>query len=283
VENLVGFVKRSFFRARTFQDLTIDLPRQLADWLHEVNMVRPCRATHEIPATRLAVEQPRLKPLAVAPAEYGLRIPVTVGPTAMVSHAGIRYAMPAAACGIPATLWLYPDRVKIVTAGGRHEALHPRFPEVGAVSYLPGQRAAQLTAVYGKRKRLYFMRERLLELGPVGERYLTELVHRRPHTWPGDVERLFQLLDELGEPPFRAVLQRALMQGTYGAEYVVRLAARTSEVASCRRRPAAGVPRPRRTSRPPRCATSTACSAGCTCRPSAASMATSPPGPRPRA
>ena len=167
-----------------------------------------------------------MKALAMPPAEYGLRVPVTVGPTAMVTHGGIRYAMPAAACGIPATLWLYPDRVKIVTAGGRHEALHPRFPAVGTVSYIPGQRAAQLAHVFGKRKRLYFMRERLLELGPVGEAYLTELVHQRPHTWAGDVERLFHLLEELGEPTFRGLLQRALMQSTFGAEYVVRLAGR---------------------------------------------------------
>jgi len=232
VENLVGFVKRSFFRARRFQDLERDLPEQLAGWLLEVNTVRPSRATREIPAVRLPAEQARMKRLVVAPAEYGLRVPVTVGPTAMVTHQGIRYAMPAAACGLPATLWLYPDRVKIITAGSRHEALHPRFPTVGTVSYLPGQRAAQLAAVAGARKRLYFMRERLLELGPVGEGYLTELIHQRPHTWKGDVERLFALLEELGDERFRAVLQRALFQRLVGAEYVVRLAARGAEVAS---------------------------------------------------
>jgi len=232
VENLVGFVKRSFFRARRFQDLERDLPEQLAAWLLEANTVRPNRATREIPAARLPAEQARMKPLAVSPADYGLRFPVTVGPTAMVTHQGIRYAMPAAACGLPATLWLYPDRVKIVTAGSRHEALHPRFPTVGTVSYLPGQRAAQLAAVAGARKRLYFMRERLLELGPVGEGYLTELIHQRPHTWKGDVERLFALLEELGDDRFRAVLQRALFQRLIGAEYVVRLAARGEEVAS---------------------------------------------------
>jgi transposase len=229
VENLVGFVKRSFFRARIFHDLETDLPRQLAEWLVEVNTVRPCRATKEIPAARLPAEQARLKPLAIAPDAYGLRFAVTVGPTAMVTHQGIRYAMPAAACGIPATLTLYPDRVKIVTGGGRHEVTHPRFPTVGAVSYLPGQRAAQLQAVFGKRKRLYFMRERLLELGPVGEAYLTELVHQRPHTWAGDVARLFALLEELGEPRFRLVLQRALFQHSFGAEYVIRLVARLPE------------------------------------------------------
>lgn len=232
VENLVGFVKRSFFRARRFQDLTTDLPQQLVAWLTEVNTVRPCRATKEIPATRLTAEQGRLKPLAVEPHAYGLRFAVTVGPTAMVTHQGIRYAMPAAACGLPATLTLFPDRVTITTVGARHEAVHPRFPRVGLVSYLPGQRAAQLTSVYGKRKRLYFMRERLLELGPVGEAYLTELVHQRPHTWAGDVERLFRLLEELGEARFRQVLQRALMQRTFGAEYVIRVVARRDEVAS---------------------------------------------------
>jgi len=235
VENLVGYVKRAFFRARRFTDLTTDLPQQLGAWLVEVNTTRPNRATKEIPAVRLAAEQARMKPLAIEPNEYGLSFAVTVGPTAMVTHQGIRYAMPAAACGIPATLWLYPDRVKIVTAGGKHDAMHPRFPAHGTVSYLPGQRAAQLAAVAGARKRLYFMRERILELGPVGEGYLTELIHQRPHTWKGDVERLFALLEELGDAQFRVVLQRALFQRLIGAEYVVRLAARgtpSSEVAS---------------------------------------------------
>ena len=226
VENLVGFVKRAFFRARRFVDLTTDLPQQLAEWLVEVNTTRPNRATKEIPAVRLAAEQGRMKPLALVPQEYGLRVAVTVGPTAMVTHQGIRYAMPAQACGIPATLWLYPDRVKIVTAGSKHEALHPRFPAHGTVSYLPGQRAAQLAAVAGARKKLYFMRERILELGPVGEGYLTELIHQRPHTWKGDVERLFALLEELGDQRLRTVLQRALFQRLIGAEYVVRLVAR---------------------------------------------------------
>src|SRR3990172_7585135 len=149
VENLVGFVKRSCFRARRFQDLERDLPAQLATWLVEVNTVRPCRATREIPAARLPAEQARLKPLAVVPADYGLRFAVTVGPTAMVTRQGIRYAMPAAACGLPATLWLYPERVKIVTAESRHEARHPRFPSAGTVSYLPRPRAPQLAAPAG--------------------------------------------------------------------------------------------------------------------------------------
>src|SRR3990172_1163854 len=149
VENLVGFVKRSFFRARRFQDLERDLPEQLAAWLVEVNTVRPCRATREIPAARLPAEQARLKPLAVAPAAYRPRSPAPGGQRGRATHRGIRYAMPPPACGLPATLWLYPDRVKIVTAGSRHEALHPRFPPEGPVSYLAGPRAPPLAPAGG--------------------------------------------------------------------------------------------------------------------------------------
>jgi transposase len=230
VENLVGWVKKSFFRARTFADLTDDLPRQLLEWLTQVNEDRPSRATGEIPTERLAAEQARMKPLAVPPAEYALRYPVHVGPTALVDFEGIRYAMPAGACGLPATLHLYPDRVQISTAGNRFQATHPRFPKIGTISYLEGQRAEQLAAVAGARKRLYFMRERILELGPIGEGYLTELIHARPHTWKPDVERLFQLLEELGDERFLRVLQKAFFRRLWGAEYVVRLAAQ--EVAS---------------------------------------------------
>ena len=225
VENLVGFVKRAFFGARRFQNLVDDLPQQLTEWLAYANTVRPSRATGVPPSTRLATEQTRLHAIAIAPADYGLHVPVTVGPTAMVAYQGVRYAMPAKACGLPATLHLYPTRVRIVCAGGRHEAAHPRVPLVGTVSYLTGQRAQQLAAVYGERKRLYFMRERLVELGPVGEAYVTELVHQRPHTWKGCIARLFAVLEVIGDARFRLVLQRALGQRLIGAEYLDRLLA----------------------------------------------------------
>lgn len=229
VENLVGFVKGSFFRARRFENADEDVVAQLQDWLVLVNEERPSRATKQIPRERLDAEVARMRPLAVRPEEYGLRFPVRVGPTALVDFEGIRYAMPAGACGIPATLVLLPDRVRITTAGGRFEATHPRFPLVGKTSYLTGQRAEQLAAVAGARKRLYFMRERILELGPVGEAYLTELIHARPFTWKGDVERLFALLEELGEAAFLRLLQRAHFQRLWGAEYVMGL--KSQEVA----------------------------------------------------
>ena len=60
VENLVGFVKSSFFKVRRFHDAD-DLEQQRRDWEREVNEQRPCRATGIIPAVRLAEEAPRLR------------------------------------------------------------------------------------------------------------------------------------------------------------------------------------------------------------------------------
>jgi len=92
VENLVGFVKSSFFKVRKFYDEE-DLRQQLAQWHHEVNEERPCRATGIIPAVRLGEEAPRLRPLRVRPEELALRIPVYVGPN-QIQIRGITEAIP---------------------------------------------------------------------------------------------------------------------------------------------------------------------------------------------
>jgi hypothetical protein len=103
VENLVGWVKGSFFTCRRFHDRA-DLERQLAEWLLEVNTQRPNRATGEPPAARLAPERARLRPLPVPAAQYALKIPVVVGAQARVRHAGGEYSMPPETIGQPATV-----------------------------------------------------------------------------------------------------------------------------------------------------------------------------------
>ncbi len=217
VENLVGWVKGSFFKQRRFVDGE-DLEQQLAEWLVEVNTERPSRATGVIPAMRLAEERPRLRPLKVRPEALALRYPVVVSPTATVSHEGHLYSMPPEAIGIAATLWLYRDRVRIVA--GRHEAAHPRLFEPGARSLLPAHRAQLVAAVSGKRARRYLQREHLLALGEPALLYLTELTHRRPGVWIRDVERLHALLQEHGDTALRDAFSRGLEDGVFGAEYV---------------------------------------------------------------
>ena len=219
VENLVGFVKSSFFKVRRFHDEE-DLRQQLRDWHREVNEERPCRATGIIPALRLAEEAPRLRALKVQPEQLALRIPVYVGPTGTVLHDGHAYSMPPEAISMPATLYLYAQRVRIVAA--RYEAEHPRKFSAQESSSLPEHRAAMVAAVSGKRGKRYLKRQQLLELGEPAIRYLTEIVHRRPRQWFEDVDRLHQMLQSHGPEVLRRAMEEGLKQQIFGAFYVER-------------------------------------------------------------
>jgi transposase len=220
VENLVKWVKGSFFKVRRFHDRA-DLERQLAEWLKETNELRPSRATGVTPLARIREERERLRPLPCSPGDYALKVPITVGVTAMVEYEKIRYSMPAKSIGMPGTLYLYPDRVRIVA---RHfDAEHPRRPSVGMTCYRPEHRAQLLAEVSGERGKLYLKRQQIFELGQPAMDLLTEIVHARPRTWKGDVEKLHELLVARGPQPMLVAIREAMVRRLFGAEYVADL------------------------------------------------------------
>jgi transposase len=217
VENLVGWVKGSFFKQRRFADLD-DLLAQLAEWQQEVNEQRPSRATEVIPAERRQQELPRLRPLRVAPEDLALRLPVQVGPTAEVVFETNSYAMPPEAAGLPATLYLYRDRVRIVA--GRHEATHPRLAGRHQVSRSPEHRAAHLAAIAGRRGKRYLKRQQLFEVGESAVRFLTELVHAKPTAWSSEVDALHELLQSFGPEALERSFRAALSTGEVSVDFV---------------------------------------------------------------
>lgn len=217
VENLVGWVKGSFFKVRRFQDRA-DLEAQLAEWLHEVNHRRPSRATNEIPAARLSVEEKRLRPLRISAADYAIQVPVVAAPTGFVEHQGVRYGIPGA-IGIPGTLHLFRDRVRIVA--GPHERTLPRYPEVGRDVILASDREALVGAVPGARGKLYSMRQQVLDLGDEAVDYLTEIRHRRRQTWQGEFEQLYEALVAAGPRRLLAAIRLAASRELFGADYVL--------------------------------------------------------------
>ena len=217
VENLVGWVKGSFFKQRRFLD-DADLLQQLSEWEVEVNTKTPSRATGVTPAARMEDEKKRLRPLKVSPASLALRMPVQVGPTAKVLHDTHTYSMPADAIGIAGTLYLYRDRVRIVA--GRHTAEHPRQFARNADSTLPEHRTDLVAAVSGKRGKRYLKRQHLLETGAAAMEYLTEITHRRPRDWTAEVERLHELLQRHGAVALAVAFRRAVTDRTIGVEYI---------------------------------------------------------------
>jgi transposase len=217
VERLVGWVKNSFFKPRRFLDLE-DLRRQLEAWEVEVNTKVVSRATGEIPETRLVEERKRLRPVKVTPDRLALRVPISVGPTGMVTYDARSYSMPADAIGLSGTLYLYRDRVQIVA--GRFKADHRRLRGAERSSVLADHRASMVAAVNGKRAKRYYKREQVISLGRVGLEYVTELVHRRSETWVRDIDQIFAAIQEHGEDRVRTAMEHALAEGLIGGEYV---------------------------------------------------------------
>jgi transposase InsO family protein len=217
VENLVGWVKGSFFKQRRFHDRE-DLAGQLLQWLQEVNTQRPSRATGEIPLSRMVEERKRLRPLKISTSELALRIPVQVGPTAEVFYDGRGYAMPPEAAGLPGTLYLYRNRVKIVA--GRWQAEHERFIAKGQIARLPEHRAAHLAAVAGKRGKRYLKRQQLFECGEATVEVLTEIVHRSPRGWYAEIDQLHELLQLVGSEKMERACRAAVQTGSFAVAFI---------------------------------------------------------------
>jgi len=147
-----------------------------------------------------------------------LRIPVYVGPTGTVVHDGHPYSMPPEVISMPATLYLYADRVRIVAE--RWEAVHPRKFSPHEGSTLAEHRAALVAAVSGKRGKRYLKRQQLLDLGVPMFLYLTEIVHRRPKEWISEVDRLYDILQRQGSEVLLQAVEQELQEQVFSAAYV---------------------------------------------------------------
>ena len=136
-----------------------------------------------------------------------------VGPTAEVFYDGRGYAMPPEAAQLPATLYLYENRVKIVA--GRWQAEHERFIPKGHIARQPEQRAAHLAAMAGTRGKRYLARQQLFECGQATVALLTEIVHRSPTTWYPEIEELHRLLQAVGPENIERACGSAVAAGQF--------------------------------------------------------------------
>jgi transposase len=215
VENLVKFAKGAFFTARAFRHRE-DLEQQLTEWLQYVNEARPCDATGEIPWVRLTKERPWLRPLPFGSRGYGLAHSVVVGPDARVRCGGFAYSTPARWIGQTVLLRLHPEQV--VLHHLTEQCTHPRRPENGRYSLLPEHRPPLFVKPRGK---VMAQRQILMDLCPEGERFFTELVHRRPHTWrEQDLPVVWRLFEELGEDRLAQALRFCVAREAFGGEYL---------------------------------------------------------------
>lgn len=215
VERVVGYVKNSFLRVRKFRDLA-DLESQLADWLHEVNHVRPSDATGVIPAVARKEEVRWLneRPVQVGPDAWAIEDSATVTPMGTISYRGTTYSATARHLGAPATLLVRERTIEIVVTGQR--CTHIREDHTGEVRRLPEHRLEVLAALHGARKLATFRRQCLLELGQPAWQFMGKLVHLCPEgRWEKPCHELFDLLTQHGDGAMLDALARCVARETF--------------------------------------------------------------------
>jgi hypothetical protein len=132
----------------------------------------------------------------------------------------MEYSLPADTIGQTVTLHLQQHQVTIYL-GERLLAQHPRIPENGKSSVLFEHAEALFQFQRGKP---FAQRQILLDLHPLVEPYLTELVHRRPQSWATDVDAIYQLYQHIGRPDLLAAIALATEQRCFGSEYLLAIA-----------------------------------------------------------
>lgn len=215
VENVVGYVKSSFFKAHVFDDRA-DMDARLDEWHRRVNDERPSRATSEIPRVRHLLEKPQLRTLGLEQTGFRLRYTRIVRTDCFVEFGSVRYYVGEQFIGAESTLHVDHDQVQAWVAG-KLVATHPRKPVDGKRSVLPSQRE-ELISKPGARP--YPKRDLLLSLCPAAMWCLTEILHRRPKRWQDEVARLYELLGEFEEATLRDAFIEAARRELVGAEYI---------------------------------------------------------------
>ena len=223
VENGVGFVKKNFLFARSFRDQA-DVLAQLGQWLEEVNTKRPCAATGQIPQALLAEELPWLsrRPVLFTAAEYPVRDSAVITPMATVRFNGTSYTAPPRRIGATATLLVRKETIEVVVDEDR--SVHARDDYSDRVVRLPAHNQETLKVIHGQRKKNYFRRQCLLELGPGAFSFLEQVVHRYPGgTWHPLINSLYELAQGHPRPAMDMALALCHAAGRYDYNAVVRM------------------------------------------------------------
>lgn len=216
VENLVKYVKGNFLAGRSFYD-DLDLEQQAQAWLYEVNEVRVCSATEQIPSVRLAEERRQLGKLPAVAPDYGFFDSVLVSRESLVVIATNRYSVPTRLVGQTLTARIHLDRIELfdglerVASHARHFGRHARIvvPE-------------HFEAVFARkpRARLMVYRDWLVGLSPEVAAYIGRVCHKYYDQMEAQILRLYALATAAGKAEFVAAVERAAEQEAIGADYV---------------------------------------------------------------
>jgi transposase len=220
VERMIGFLRHSFFTARSFTSLA-DLNAQLARWIDEVAHARPVPGDPDGRLVRAAWDEERahLLPLPEHPFPCELVRAVASGKTPYIRFDGNDYSIPHTLIRRPLTLIASDTAVRLVE-GATEVARHAR-------SYDQGQRLedpAHLAALAREKRRAHELRgrDRLRQSCPRADVFLAALALRGDPLAPQTLA-LLRLLDQYGAAAVDGALADAVSRGAINAASVAHL------------------------------------------------------------
>jgi hypothetical protein len=77
-----------------------------------------------------------------------------------------------------------------------------------------------LAAISGKRGKRYLKRQQLFELGEAAVTFLTEIVHHNPRGWIVEVDRLHEMLQELGAEKMLKAFRASVQAQSFDVRFV---------------------------------------------------------------
>lgn len=216
VEALVKWVKGNFLSGRGFAD-DADLAEQSQQWCEAVN-ARPSSATGLPPAERLAQEACKGGPLPGTAADDGFLQAGRVGTESLVAVLGNQYSVPIVQLGAPVTVRVHQDRI-VLWRDTTLVAAHRRAPDGAHERVVIPEHFAPL---FGRKPRAQVMlyRAALLELGPVAQRYGSELSRRQRTRLRDEILAVAALVERHGGAEVVAAMELADRVIGYGAAYL---------------------------------------------------------------
>jgi transposase len=214
VESLVKWVKGNFLLGRGFAD-EVDLAEQARAWCDQVN-ARPSDATGEPPLVRLGAEAAKGGRLPLTAHDFGLLETGLVSREALVAVAGNRYSVPVAHVGLPVTVRLHRERVRI-WRDASCLADHPRAPDGARQRVIDPAHFAPLFPTKPRAQAMLY-REVLLGLGGRAPAFLSELSRRHRARLREELLAVYALYEQTGGEALLTAMAQADDAGVYTAE-----------------------------------------------------------------
>lgn len=220
VENPFRYVEGNFLlehRRAGFESIE-DLNRKAEQWLGTTAWVRKHGSTRELPADRLELERPRLKPLPAYRFDAAESAPRLVGDDFCVAWESNRYSVPPRWVGQSATVRVLEGTLQVLV-GKELVAVH-RLRDTRYKRYILPEHEAEFRERSSSRR---VLTEQFLRLGPAARDFQDGLIAEHRGAAGYHMQRILELADKVGAARVAEALRHAVRYAAFDYNAVLRI------------------------------------------------------------